>query len=79
LRNDYKEGKITEQEYKKSLVEAKSEKTGPLVLIKPSDVSVYKNMIDILDEMQICDIGVYAVVDLNKVEEQAVSAASPQK
>ena len=76
LRNEYKTGKIDEKEYKKKLVEAKSEKTGPLVLIKPSDLSVYRNMIDILDEMQICDIGVYAVVDLNEVEKQAVAAAA---
>ncbi len=79
LRNDYKAGKIEEAEYKKKLVEAKSDKSGPLVLIKPSDLSVYKNMIDILDEMQICDVGVYAVVDLNEVEKQAVAAATPTK
>lgn len=78
LRADFKEGKITEKEYKSGIVEAKSDKAGPLVLIKPSDYSIYKNMIDILDEMQICDIGVYAVVDLNEVEVQAIDAAKPQ-
>ena len=77
LRKDFQEGKINEEEYKKGIKEAKGDKSGPLVLIKPSDKSIYKNMIDILDEMQICDIGVFAVVELNDIEKQAVDAAVP--
>jgi biopolymer transport protein ExbD len=77
FRKDFQEGKISEEEYKKGVKEAKADKTGPLILIKPSDQSVYKNMIDILDEMQICDVGVFAVVELNEIEKQAVEAASP--
>ena len=35
-----------------------------MVLIKASDFSTYKNLIDALDEMQICNIGRYAIVDI---------------
>jgi biopolymer transport protein ExbD len=35
-----------------------------VVIIKPNEESVYKNVIDILDEMQIAEIKKYAVVDI---------------
>ncbi|MFZ4411913.1 MAG: ExbD/TolR family protein [Bacteroidales bacterium] len=56
--------KIKDEDYKKQLSEAKSLKTAPVVLIKASDDSSYKNLVDILDEMQICNIGRYAIVDV---------------
>ncbi|GHT40054.1 biopolymer transporter ExbD [Bacteroidia bacterium] len=39
-------------------------KIAPTVMIKPSDLSSYKNLVDALDEMLVCNIGFYAVVDL---------------
>jgi len=39
-------------------------KIAPTVIIKPVDASVYKNMVDILDEMLITNIGFYQVTDL---------------
>lgn len=38
------------------------------VIIKPSDKSVYKNMVDILDEMAIANIQSYGIVDITKPE-----------
>lgn len=35
-----------------------------VVVIKPSDKSSYKNAVDILDEMNICNIKKYALVDI---------------
>jgi biopolymer transport protein ExbD len=40
-----------------------------MVLIKPSDESRYKNVVDILDEMNITGIKRYAIVDITKVDE----------
>jgi len=39
-------------------------KLSPIILIKPSEKASYKNMVDILDEMAICNIGTYAIVDI---------------
>jgi biopolymer transport protein ExbD len=36
----------------------------PTVMIKPTELSTYKNMVDALDEMLITNIGAYAIVDL---------------
>jgi hypothetical protein len=39
-----------------------------LVLIKPTDQSRYKNVVDILDEMSISDIKRYALVDVTPAD-----------
>ncbi|HOJ37169.1 MAG TPA: biopolymer transporter ExbD [Ignavibacteriales bacterium] len=39
-----------------------------VVLIKPMDDSNYKNMVDILDEMNICAVSRYAIVDVTPQE-----------
>ena len=61
---------ISEQEFydlSKEIQEkaAKELKIAPTVLIKPTELSTYKNMVDALDEMLVCNIGVYAIVDLD--------------
>ncbi len=55
---------ITEEECKKQISEVKSGKNTPTVIIKATDKSTYKNLIDALDEMQICSIGKYVIVDI---------------
>ena len=44
--------------------EVKSGKDTPTVIIKATDDSSYKNLIDALDEMQICNIGKYVITDI---------------
>ncbi len=46
-----------------------------LVLIKINDDSKYKNMVDILDEMHICGIKLYAIIDISEPEKQLISTA----
>ncbi|TGD57421.1 ExbD/TolR family protein [Flavobacterium humi] len=43
-------------------------KKGLIVIIKPSKKSTYKNLVDILDEMAICKVPTYAIVDITKEE-----------
>jgi len=45
-----------------------SPEKGLIVLIKPDKSSNYGNLIDILDEMAISDIGTYAIADILKAE-----------
>lgn len=47
----------------------KSDKKAPIFLIKANDKVKYKNMVDIIDEMAICNIGSYAVVDMEDNEQ----------
>lgn len=55
---------LSEEEYAKQLAEIKSGKDTPTVIIKATDGSSYKNLIDALDEMLICNIGKYVITDM---------------
>lgn len=66
--------------YKKKLKDIKAGKlkggeVQPLtVIIKASDKASYKNVIDILDEMQICCIGTYMLDDIKPDDEKLLKA-----
>jgi len=53
--------KITQEQFTKQVSEIKSGKNTPVVIIKAADRATYKNLIDALDEMQICNIGKYVI------------------
>lgn len=55
---------IKEEEFKEKAAELRKSKDGPVVVIKATDAASYKNLVDALDEMQICSIGTYALVDI---------------
>lgn len=57
---------ITEEQMKEKISDIKKEKGGQVVVIKPTDASTYKDLVNALDEMQICGIGRYAVVDIEE-------------
>jgi biopolymer transport protein ExbD len=50
-----------------------ADKQGPVVLIKAADKVKYKNIVDIIDEMAICNVARYALVDINSVEKKMVA------
>lgn len=53
--------KISQEQYTKQASEIKGGKNTPVVIIKAADKATYKNLIDALDEMQICNIGKYVI------------------
>ena len=61
--------KISEEEFNKKASEIKNDKGSPVVIIKAMDDSKYKNLVDALDEMQICNIGKYVIVSINDSDE----------
>ena len=61
-------GSINEATYRSNANRIKGYEKALIVLIKSTDKSNYKNMIDILDEMLICNIGRYAIVDISPQE-----------
>jgi biopolymer transport protein ExbD len=46
----------------------REDKKGPIVLIKADDKAKYKDIVSIIDEMAICNIAQYAVVDISPIE-----------
>lgn len=61
------EGKIDDAKFKADKVKILKKKS-ILVIIKADESAKYKNMVDILDEMQIINAGTYAIVDITKDE-----------
>ena len=64
LKQQKLELKISEDDYKKQVSEIKNGDGTPTVIIKATDDASYKNLIDSLDEMQICNIGKYVIADM---------------
>jgi len=58
--------KITQEQFTKQASVIKNGKNTPIVIIKATDKATYKNLIDALDEMQICNIGVYVIDTIGK-------------
>ena len=61
-------GEIKDTTFKRMRVDIQAEKQSLFVLIKTDDKAKYKNVIDALDECNICNVGKYALVDIMKQE-----------
>lgn len=57
---------INEEQFKKEASEVRNDPDGEVVVIKPTDSSTYKNLVDALDEMQITSIGKYAIIEMSE-------------
>jgi biopolymer transport protein ExbD len=60
---------VTARRKKMMLLDTK----GPVILIKAADDVKYRNIVDIIDEMAICNVARYALVDINVVEKKMVA------
>jgi biopolymer transport protein ExbD len=68
-------GTFGEEDYKKKNKQGVEEdKKGSFinVIIKPTKDSKYKNLVDALDEMAICKVRYYVILDLSKQEEDFI-------
>jgi biopolymer transport protein ExbD len=79
LSKQLNEKKITEEVYDSLKNEAQKKKEALFVIIKPDVDAKFRNMIDMVDEMDISGIGKYAVQDTIKPEEQALLDAEKLK
>jgi len=53
----------------------KEDKSGPIVLIKAGDNVKYGNLVDIIDEMAICNIARYAIINISPQEKEMLATA----
>ena len=75
LRQKLNAKQITEEDYKKEVGKIKADKNALMVMIKADEKARYKNLVDILDEMQITSVGKYAIVDVSDVELELIASA----
>jgi biopolymer transport protein ExbD len=77
LKLDKANKKVSQEDYDKKLSEYRALKSAPTVIIKATDESSYKNLVDILDEMNICNIGRYAIVDITPYDLGLIDKKTP--
>ena len=63
-------------EYNKKVLQFTGDGRGATVIIKPSKNSNYGNLVDILDEMRICNITSYIIADYYSPEESKLLASN---
>ena len=66
LREKRSKKELNEEQFKEQSKEIKDDKDGQVVVIKPTSEATYKNLVDALDEMAICSIAKYAIVDMQE-------------
>lgn len=62
--------KKDEETLKKAIQEVKYEKMATVLLMKATEKGVFSNMVDVIDEMNVAEIGKYAIVDLSPKEKE---------
>ena len=65
---------IADSTYKRLAMDAKGDKKALMALVKTDNKASYRNVIDILDELHICYVGKYALVDLSAPENEMIKA-----
>ena len=68
--------KLSDKEFEKRKDEIIADKKAPIIIIKGTEQSSYKSLIDVLDEMAICNIGRYAIVDIAPFDLELLSKKS---
>jgi biopolymer transport protein ExbD len=72
---DYKNKLFNDSIYQLKINEEKKKRDnhGIFVIIKATDEARYENLVLLLDEMKICDVVNYAIVDITKEEEKLMA------
>ena len=78
LRTESATNNMADTTLKRLEVEAKGAKQALMVLVKADDKAKYKNIVDVLDELNITMVGKYAIVDLAQQEFDLINTFKPQ-
>ena len=74
LREEATKKNIPDTALKRMEIDVKGDKRALMVLVKTDDKAKYKNVVDMLDELNITFVGKYALVDIGKQEYDLVNA-----
>jgi len=69
---------IVDSTYKRLRIEIMGDKKALTVLVKTDDKAKYRNVVDMLDELNICNIGKYAIVDISQPEYELLQKTKGQ-
>ncbi len=78
LKIDFEKRMIADTTLKRKSIEIKGSKDALMVLVKTDDKAKYKNVVDMLDELNICNVGKFALVDISQPEYDLVKQQNAQ-
>lgn len=70
LKDQLMKRQIADSTYKRKAMEIKGAKEAVFVIVKADEKAKYKNVVDVVDELNIADVGKYALVDISAAEKQ---------
>lgn len=68
LENKVKSKELADSTFKRLAIEAKGDKRSLTALIKTDDQATYKDVIDVVDELNVCMVGKYVIIDMSAPE-----------
>ncbi len=68
LEERLKKKEIQDSTFKRLAIEAKGDKKSLTVLIKTDDQATYRDVIDVVDELNVCYVGKYVIIDMSAPE-----------
>ena len=74
LREEADKKSLADTTLKRMEIDVKGDKRALMVLVKTDDKAKYKNVVDMLDELNITFVGKYALVDIGKQEYDLINA-----
>jgi biopolymer transport protein ExbD len=74
LKEKYEKKEIADTTYKRLAIHEKGLKAALTVLIKSDDKAVYREVVDAIDELNVCNVGKYAIVDMMPQELDLINA-----
>ncbi len=66
---------IADTTYKRMAIAAKGDKKAVFVIVKADEKAKYKNVIDVVDELMVAEIGKYALVDISPAEKELIKVS----
>jgi biopolymer transport protein ExbD len=78
LQKKLEKRELADSTYKRLRIESMGDKKAVTVLVKTDDKAKYKNVVDMLDELNICNIGKYAIVDISQPEYELLQKSKTQ-
>ena len=77
LENKFKSKQLNDSTFKKQRNTLRGAKEALAVIIKTDDKAKYRNVVDMIDEMSIAEVGKYALVDISPLEKQLLAKLNP--
>ncbi|MDP4290332.1 MAG: biopolymer transporter ExbD [Bacteroidota bacterium] len=72
LKKEKDRTRMTDEEYRKRASVIRSGDAAAIVMITATDDAKYDNLVNVLDEMQICNVSKYAIIDLSPIHKQLI-------